>query len=59
MLANLIMPTLDFKCGDVRKLPYVELPQAALKYGEENIALSKLDWDSLETSWDFKRHPLL
>lgn len=20
---------------------------------------SKLDWDSFETSWDFKRHPLL
>lgn len=26
---------------------------------EANIELSKLDWDSFETSWDFKRHPLL
>ncbi len=26
---------------------------------EENIALSKEDWDSFETSWDFQGHPLV
>lgn len=26
---------------------------------EANILLSKSDWDSFETSWDFKRHPLV
>ena len=26
---------------------------------EVNIHLSKIDWDSFETSWDFQRHPLL
>lgn len=26
---------------------------------EANIELSKLDWDSFETSWGFKRHPLV
>ncbi len=26
---------------------------------EENIALSKEDWDSFETSWDFRKHPLI
>lgn len=25
----------------------------------ESVHVSKLDWDSFETSWDFKRHPLL
>jgi len=25
----------------------------------DNIALSHIDWDSFETSWDFKRHPLV
>lgn len=25
----------------------------------ENVSASKEDWDSFETSWDFKRHPLL
>lgn len=26
---------------------------------KENIHISKLDWDSYETSWDFKRNPLI
>lgn len=26
---------------------------------EENINISKNDWDSFETSWDFKTHPLI
>ena len=26
---------------------------------EENVFLSKTDWDSFETSWDFERHPLI
>lgn len=24
-----------------------------------NISISKKDWDSFETSWDFKKHPLI
>lgn len=24
-----------------------------------NINVAKLDWDYRETSWDFKRHPLV
>ena len=26
---------------------------------QENIAQSKQDWDSFETSWDFAAHPLV
>ena len=26
---------------------------------DSNIEISKKDWDSFETSWDFKKHPLL
>src|SRR5699024_9469480 len=26
---------------------------------QQNISISKTDWDSFETSWDFKVHPLL
>lgn len=26
---------------------------------KDNIAFSKMDWDSFETSWDFKKHPLI
>jgi hypothetical protein len=26
---------------------------------EDNIRLSREDWDSFEISWDFSRHPLV
>ena len=26
---------------------------------QQNISISKTDWDSFETSWDFEIHPLL
>ena len=59
-LADMLMPTLDYKCGDVKKLPYcrVEDPNF-VDIVDKNIALSKTDWDSYETSWDFKRNPLV
>ena len=49
-----------FETGNVGRI--------ALKYKSEeqvvpivdkNIAISKEDWDSFETSWDFKKHPLV
>jgi type II restriction/modification system DNA methylase subunit YeeA len=60
-LAKLIMPTLDYKCGDVKKLPY--LITADYKKVENNgmtmMEISKGDWDSYETSWDFTETPLI
>ncbi len=59
---SLIAPTLNYQTGDVGNLPVkqdVMSNKIARKYVKENIAISKLDWDSFETSWDFKRHPLL
>ena len=60
ILADMLMPTLDYKCGDVKKLPYcpVNTPKFE-ELGDENISLSKSDWDSFETSWDFAEHPLV
>ena len=57
-----ISPTLHCNAGDIAKLPYLD---AANEGGaeidaitNECVLVSRLDWDSLETSWDFKRHPL-
>ena len=58
-MADMIMPTLDYKCGDVKKLPYC--PVADLKFNElieKCIKLAKSEWDSYETSWDFSIHPM-
>jgi type II restriction/modification system DNA methylase subunit YeeA len=58
-LADVIMPTLDYKCGDVKKLPYLREANGILGSGSRLIDISKSDWDAYETSWDFTTLPLL
>lgn len=57
---SLIAPTLNVNAGDVDKFP-VLLSCFNLVDGlfKESRGLSKNDWDSFETSWDFKHHPLI
>ena len=57
---SLIAPTLNVNAGDVDKFP-VLLSCFNLVDGlfKESRGSSKTDWDSFETSWDFKRHPLV
>ena len=45
-----------------QKLPIIiseSLKKAVDDNVDSNIELSKTDWDSFETSWDFKKHPLI
>jgi hypothetical protein len=51
---------LNFNQGDIANLPIIVKLDGNIKcISEQNILLSKTDWDSFETSWDFKRHPLV
>lgn len=62
MLNKAINPTVHLQSGDIAKLPIVfsdEYATIANQLTEDNITISKYDWDSFETSWDFKRHPLV
>lgn len=57
---KIFSPTVDFKVGDIIQIPYIEGNDELIqKIVEQTIAISKSDWDAFETSWDFKRHPLL
>ncbi len=59
---SFLCPTFSFAAGDVEKVPVVTSEENTKLIGEkvlENINLSKSDWDSFETSWDFKEHPLV
>lgn len=60
-LSLIINPSLTFPIGDFYKLPYPELstPYDIIKIGNNLINLSKVDWNSYETSWDFATFPLL
>lgn len=58
----IISPTLDFNCGYIKKIP-IEFDNTQVDkismYVRRNIGISQQDWDSFETSWDFKKHPLV
>lgn len=61
-IAKIISPTLDFHEGPIGKLPVIidnERRNSISNTSEMCIDLSKKDWDSFETSWDFKKHPLV
>lgn len=61
-LLNTISPTLNFEVGQIGMLPIILDPTVIEKISsiaEENVYHSKDDWDSYETSWDFKRNPLV
>lgn len=55
----LLNPTLNVTPMIVKKLPYVTSQDRIDDIVENNILLSKEDWDSFETSWDFKEHPFI
>lgn len=56
--------TINYQPGDIANIPCI-FPKDESKLTtintlvQENINLSKTDWDSFETSWDFTKHPLL
>lgn len=61
---SLLSPSLNFNVGDVARIPIVKPSDCNQQNEIINIVRalrheSKNDWDSFETSWDFKRHPLI
>ena len=61
---SVVAPTLDYSEGAVLRVPYVELRndqinQQIMGNVGECVNLSRYDWDSFETSWDFQKHPLV
>ena len=57
-----ISPTIDYKVGDIVLIPVYSKSfknEDIKRIGTSNISLSKVDWDSFETSWDLEIHPLI
>lgn len=62
IIVRLIAPTINTQPGDIAKLPIIFEEQKRFMVGsivKKNIEMSKQDWDSFETSWDFEQHPLI
>ena len=59
-ILNATSPTLNFEVGQISSLPIkYENNEEIKKIVNSNIDISKEDWDSFETSWDFITHPLI
>lgn len=59
-ILSIIAPTLNFESGQIGNLPIVFANESyVVNLVDANINISRFDWDSFESSWDFKKHPLL
>ena len=57
---DLLAPTLDYKVGDIIQIPFITEKTIDIKQNViNNIEVSKYDWDSRETSWDFQQNELI
>ena len=61
-VASMLSPTLNFEVGQIATYPIIQnedLEPSVNATVDSCRELSKTDWDSFETSWDFKHHPLI
>lgn len=61
-MTKVINPTMNMNVGDVANIPLIldkDKKTTIEEIVENCIALTKCDWDSFETSWNFERHPLV
>ena len=57
---NLTNPTINYQPGDIAGIPLkMEQTDKTESIVQDNLKISKADWDSFETSWDFKKNPLV
>ena len=63
-ILSYIAPSQHFQAGDIKSIPIITIANATDKQEvnnlvRQNIKISKADWDSFETSWDFQTHPMV
>ncbi len=59
---SVLNPTINLQAKDVKVLPIIvdaNSKDCIREVEEQCVDYSKTDWDSYETSWDFKRHPMV
>lgn len=59
---KILAPTINFQAGDIANIPVIfdrERYDEIVNIVRNSVKISKEDWDSFETSWDFAVHPLV
>ena len=59
-ILRILAPTINFQCGDIANIPVLvsDRRDEIEHLAQQCIEISRTDWDSFETSWDFRCHPL-
>lgn len=55
-------PTINFQIGDIKNIPFVYdeyMSQQVISLVKNCVDISKSEWDTYETSWDYKRNPVI
>ena len=59
-ILSILNPTLNYQAGNIKSLPLLTGGESEVdNLVEKNVTTARADWDAFETSWDFKRHPLV
>lgn len=61
-IVKVLSPTLNFEVGNIAEIPLTidkNIRTLAVEIAENNVRISKSDWDAFEISWGFKKHPLV
>lgn len=59
-ITKITSPTMSFEVGQISTLPFIYNPRKDIDDLVRNsIDISMEDWDSFETSWNFKEHPFI
>lgn len=59
-LLEILAPNMKFEVGQMALVPIIKKPSRDIEsLVHRTVDIAKADWDSFETSWDFKQHPLV
>ena len=61
-IVEVLSPTLNFEVGNIAEIPVAVDASAQARVittVDSCVQITRNEWDSYETSWDFKRHPLV
>ena len=60
-MVQIYNPTIHYQVRDIRNIPllFSDSKKKVDLLSDSCVSESKADWDSFETSWDFKKHPLV
>ena len=58
-ILKVLAPTMNYGPLQVKKIPFLKKSKECKTVVENNILLSKADWNAHETSWDFEANPLV